>query len=73
MREGAAALGVWLPLAFADLLTAVAKIGGTNLDRERLLDSWALPELAKAVRRDAEECEEQETVEQFEMLFKRYG
>ena len=73
MREGAAALGVWLPLAFADLLMAVAKIGGTNLERERLLDSWALTELAKAVRRDAEECEEQETVKQFEMLYKRYG
>lgn len=73
MREGVAALGVWLPIAIADVLTAVAQVGGVKLDRARVLDSWALPELAKAVRKDDEEGAEQETVAQFEMLMKRYG
>lgn len=58
LREGAAAMGVWLPLALADALAwlaAAATMGGARFSRADALRSWHLPELAAAVERDEAE------------------
>lgn len=58
LREGAAAMGVWLPLALADVLcwlACAATMGETRLSRADALRAWHLPELAAAVARDEAE------------------
>ena len=72
-REGAAALGVWLPLALADLFGCVMSLTGVNLRRSDVLASWCLPELAAEARRDEEEGEDRVTVESFNRLAKMFG
>lgn len=72
-REGEAVLGLWLPLAFATLVQCVLGFGGTPPERSELLNGWALPELAKAVRRDEEEGKRERLAEWFEGLKKRFG
>ena len=76
LREGAATLGVWLPLALADIvgwLAAGATMGATIIGRADALDAWGLPELAQAVRNDDAGAEDAATVEGFERLFKQFG
>lgn len=76
LREGAAAIGVWLPLALADVvgwLAAGATMGATIIRRADALDAWGLPELAKAVRNDDADAEDAATVEGFERLAEMYG
>lgn len=76
LREGAAAIGVWLPLALADVvgwLAAGATMGATIIRRADALDAWGLPELAKAVRNDDADAEDAATVEGFERLARMFG
>ena len=51
-RAGASTIGLWLPLALASLVQCVCALGGSPPDRSEILESFALPELARAVRRD---------------------
>ena len=55
-REGASTIGLWLPLALASLVQCVCGIGGSPPDRSEILQSFALPELARAVRRDEDDA-----------------
>jgi hypothetical protein len=76
LREGQAAVGVWLPLALADLigwLAAGTTMGATIIRRADALDAWGLPELAKAVRNDDADAEDSATVAAFERLAEMYG
>ena len=72
LREGAATLGVWLPLALADIVGWLAA-GATIIGRADALDAWGLPELAQAVRNDDAGAEDAATVEGFERLFRQFG
>ena len=56
IREGLSTLPLWLPLAFASLVQCVCGIGGKPPDRSEILEGFALPELARAVRRDEDEA-----------------
>ena len=71
-----AALGVWLPIALADILgwiAAGATIGEKIIRREDALNGWHLPELAKAVMVDEEEREQDELTDGVEWLAATYG
>lgn len=66
LREGKAAVGVWLPLALADiwnLLVVVSRRAGGDTGRIELkkrsdiLKSWMLPAFGAAVREDEDEIE----------------
>lgn len=74
MREGTAALGVWLPLAFARLVQVLeAQWGGKPQRTSAVLDSFALPFLAEAARKDEARADAEEMLEGFEALKKRFG
>lgn len=71
-----AALGVWLPIALADIMgwvAAGATMGAKIIRREDALNGWHLPELAKAVLHDAEESEQDELTDGCEWLERTYG
>lgn len=73
LREGLAGLGVWLPLAMADIFGWMQSFDGKGVKRSDVLNSWFLPELAAAVRSDEDECEDRETVENFNRLEEMFG
>ena len=65
MREGEKTIGVWLPLALADLMrmmVVVARRAGGDtgeiqmMDRSKILQSWMLPAMAAAAKEDEEEA-----------------
>ena len=67
---------MWLPIALADIMgwvAAGATMGEKIIRREDALNGWHLPELAKAVRHDAEESEQDELTDGFEWLERTYG
>ena len=55
-REGESTLGLWLPLAFATLVQCVLGFGSKPPQRSEILEGWALPELARMVKREEEEA-----------------
>ena len=62
LDEGRRTIGVWLPLALADLCVAVVapwlkEEERAKLTRSRLLASWALPMLSRSVEADEKEQE----------------
>lgn len=73
LDEGRAAMGVWLPLAFASLVRCIIGMFGNAPEIDEVLDSWLLPEMAEAARNDRKELEAREAVGWFEKLEKRYG
>ncbi|MBQ2336498.1 MAG: hypothetical protein II381_09300 [Victivallales bacterium] len=65
LREGEKTIGVWLPLALADLmrmLHAVQRRAGGDTgkiqlpERSEILESWMLPAMAAAAKEDEEEA-----------------
>ena len=68
MNEGAATLGVWLPLAMCQLVRAVRQIGGCDERMSDVLRGFMLPRLAAAMENEERELEERGTVEAFEAL-----
>lgn len=83
MRSGGAALGVWLPIALADILSWVAfgaTWGERKFRRGQILEAWCLPDLAAAVRTDedaAEKAREEDgddrLIEWIEQIDKDFG
>lgn len=76
MREGQLALGVWLPLAFADLLgwtISMATMNQSTPGRAEILDSWGLQHLASAVRDEDLRAEDARLVAGFNRIAKRFG
>ena len=71
LDEGARTLGVWLPLALADLKAAVLAPWMSRADAEkhlrlsRTLAGWCLPMLSRAMAADEAE---REAVEMFETV-----
>lgn len=73
-------LGVWLPIALADilrLLVAVCRRAGGDtgefdlLKRSKVLESWPLPIMSEACRLDEEEQEAMELLRSVQNLAKR--
>ncbi len=54
LREGASTMGLWLPLAFAELIQVIIGMFGNAPKKSEILEHFALPELAKAMKRDEE-------------------
>ena len=66
MCEGKATIGVWLPLAMADILAALICLVRPNLKdpnslkipkRSETLQNWLLPITAKSIEADEKESE----------------
>lgn len=64
MREGEATIGVWLPLALADIFAALVCLMRPWLkepnamkvpERSETLQGWLLPMMAKSLKADEEE------------------
>jgi len=64
---------VWLPLALADLYGWLTGLFGKPVRRSDALASWSLPVLSAAVKRDEDESEDLETIDQFERLERMFG
>lgn len=76
MRAGELALGVWLPLALADILGWVAygaSWGESEIDRETALKSWGLTDLAQAVENDHVRAKEKEENDELMASFERFA
>ena len=66
-------MGLWLPLAMATLVQCVIGILAKPPARSELLESWALPELSKAVKRDEEEANRDRLTAWFDGMKARFG
>ena len=77
MREGEAALGVWLPLALGSLMTlalnALKAEGAPEVKMSDVLASWALPTLAEGLRREEAREAEDRMIANFNALAERFG
>lgn len=76
MRAGELALGVWLPIALADIIgwiAAGATMGEVQLEREKVLSAWGLTDLAKAVANDAERARAEEEDNELMASFERFA
>lgn len=73
MRAGEVALGVWLPLALADMVRYLAAWCGEKRVPDVTLDGWGLSDLAAALRRDIEADEERRRVAEWERIIKEWG
>lgn len=73
MRAGELALGVWLPLALAEIARYLAAWCGTERGVDAALESWGLGDLAAALRRDWEAGEDERQIEAIEELARIYG
>lgn len=72
-REGELTLGLWLPLAISTLVQCVLGFGGKPPARSEILEGWALPELAKAVKGEEEEAKRKALGEWFDGMRKRFA
>ena len=77
MDEGSSALGVWLPLALSDIYELLVIILRTNLaepravdvpKRSKILASWCLPMLSKALAADEAERDALQLLEQVKKI-----
>ena len=77
MREGEAALGVWLPLALGSMMTpalnALKAKGEPEVKMSEVLASWALPPLAEGLRREEAREAEDKMIANFNALAARFG
>ena len=77
MREGEAALGVWLPLALGSLMTlalnALKAKGEPEVKMSDVLASWALPTLAEGLRREEARETEDRMMANFNAVAERFG
>lgn len=76
LNEGAKTIGVWLPLALADLKIAILapwvdKDKRKELSVSKTLASWCLPMLSKAFQAAEEEWEAKSLFETIDNLRKR--
>lgn len=80
LEEGSRTIGVWLPLALADLnaaMIAIIRMFAANHDeikvpkRSESLGSWALPMMSRAIEADEKERDALEMFRSIERLSKR--
>ena len=77
MREGEAALGVWLPLALGSLMTlALNALKAKGEPEGKMSDvpaGWRLPTLAEGLRREEAREAEDRMIANFNALAERFG
>ena len=77
MREGEAALGVWLPLALGSMMTlalnAMKAKGEPEVKMSDVIASWALPTLAEGLRREEAREANDRMIANFNALAERFG
>lgn len=66
-------MGLWLPLAFAELIQVIGGMFGNAPKKSEILDHFALPELAKAMKRSEEEARRDGLANWFDGLSERFG
>lgn len=75
-RAGELAVGVWLPLALADILGWIAygaSWGEKEIDRATAVRSWGLTDLAQAVENDLARAKEKEENDELMASFERFA
>ena len=82
MNEGKATLGVWLPIALADIQTMLFLLYRIQLanpkqlkvpERSDILASWCLPMLSKSLKADEEERKAWELFDSVKKLKSKYS